>query len=425
MRPYIPLSPPVFSSFGSRLPQGDSGATRCDFSATDVEEAGIPKETSTSTAPHALNNTTSPNADSGTTPPGVNTENATPSKISTVTFIDEKKGATQIYNVRSDDAAFSNLSLNSRNLLHYMPDLVPFNSGLPTDSSQLKTELESLKDHINDVAKPGFNVHIGGTFTGQYFKRRLDCVCKSKPTGRGHGTLCKWSVAYELTLEGWSLSSGNRYALGEHPDSHTLEQRGHNHAVSRTVEERLQYPSSKRIPKFAYEVARAMASTNASAGDINKTIRQMWLDEHSHLPDHEIPQMEWNYQNIRHEFTRFRTNMELDWEGFLERIEDRYTNEGLHRYLQCDPCTGRMQRAFVELHGAREEWAIGGTNNVLLLDPTHATNELNWPLCLLVTVCSTGETVILGYALINRESHQDFAWLLQCFAATSMLSLRK
>ena len=75
--------------------------------------------------------------------------------------------------------------------------------------------------------------------------------------------------------------------------------------------------------------------------------------------------------------------------------------EGLERFVDYDGSTDRMTRLFVELPDAQAEWARGGADNVILIDPTFGTNVYRFKLCLITTLSASGKTVILAYVLID------------------------
>ena len=89
--------------------------------------------------------------------------------------------------------------------------------------------------------------------------------------------------------------------------------------------------------------------------------------------------------------------------------------DGHEFYLTVD-ASGRMDRCFVQLDGSLEEWALGGTQNVLLFDPTHGTNKYGLKLAAFVTVAPTGQTVILAICLFVHEDEDTFEWCFRSFA---------
>ena len=74
-----------------------------------------------------------------------------------------------------------------------------------------------------------------------------------------------------------------------------------------------------------------------------------------------------------------------------------------------------MDRCFIQLDGSTEEWALGGSENVLLFDPTHGTNRHRLKLAAFVTVAPSGQTVILAICLLEHEDEVTFEWLFNCF----------
>ena len=76
---------------------------------------------------------------------------------------------------------------------------------------------------------------------------------------------------------------------------------------------------------------------------------------------------------------------------------------------------GSLDRCFIQLDGSIEEWALGGSENVLLFDPTHGTNRHRLKLAAFVTVAPSGQTVILAICLLEHEDEITFEWLFNCF----------
>ena len=109
---------------------------------------------------------------------------------------------------------------------------------------------------------------------------------------------------------------------------------------------------------------------------------------------------------------------EFDFSGLMTQLEDRRQAEGLAFYQDHDDTSNALNRLFVELRGAQEEWARGGDNNVLLFDPTYNTNRYLFKLCQVCTVCPSGKTVILAWCVLEKEGKNDFEWAFRCIAQT-------
>ena len=71
----------------------------------------------------------------------------------------------------------------------------------------------------------------------------------------------------------------------------------------------------------------------------------------------------------------------------------------------------------MKLEGGFDEYALGGANNVVLFDPTHATSRYALKLCCFTTISSEGLTAILAVALLDAESFNFFTWAFRCFMA--------
>ena len=88
--------------------------------------------------------------------------------------------------------------------------------------------------------------------------------------------------------------------------------------------------------------------------------------------------------------------------------------DGLEFFVNVD-AEGCLDRCFIQLDGSIEEWALGGSENVLLFDPTHGTNRHRLKLAAFVTVAPSGQTVILAICLLEHEDEITFEWLFLCF----------
>ena len=69
----------------------------------------------------------------------------------------------------------------------------------------------------------------------------------------------------------------------------------------------------------------------------------------------------------------------------------------------------------MELEHALKEWAVCGSDNVVLFDPTHGTNDAGLKLCCFVTISPYGQSVILAFALLDTESTDDIEWAFKMF----------
>ena len=86
-----------------------------------------------------------------------------------------------------------------------------------------------------------------------------------------------------------------------------------------------------------------------------------------------------------------------------------------HEFFVNVDAAGCLDRCFIQLDGSVEEWALGGSSNVLLFDPTHGTNRHRLKLAAFVTVSASGQTVILAICILAHEDAETFEWLFTCF----------
>ena len=183
---------------------------------------------------------------------------------------------------------------------------------------------------------------------------------------------------------------------------------GHNHVFFvNEVVARLQQVNA--VPSEYDQLARLLAATGDLTARIDAVLTHKWNDENPGM----MPP--WNREHLRYLYPPSGTSNEIDFTGLMEMLDARKTSTGLQRYLHFAPETGRMDRVWVEMPGAREEWASGGETNVVLFDPTHGANRYRWKLCFFSTLCrKTGKTIILAYALLEHEGKADFLWSFRC-----------
>ena len=63
-----------------------------------------------------------------------------------------------------------------------------------------------------------------------------------------------------------------------------------------------------------------------------------------------------------------------------------------------------------------EDWALGGTANVMLFDPTWGTNMWNMKCCCFVGIGASGKNSILAVVLLTAETGALFQWAFHCFS---------
>ena len=121
----------------------------------------------------------------------------------------------------------------------------------------------------------------------------------------------------------------------------------------------------------------------------------------------------WNEEDVRSRFANSGSN-EFDMSNFVEYLAQRQRRLGCVYKMQCK-ATGEPERIFVQLDDSFKEWAAT-EDNVLLFDPTWGTNRYGMKLCCFTTVSSTGQTVILAFAVLSTEGRDDILWAFRCFS---------
>ena len=196
--------------------------------------------------------------------------------------------------------------------------------------------------------------------------------------------------------------------------SHTQEFAFHNHPFHSCVAVALSNAAAY-VPEALDKVARLMAKSNQPCVTIRDTLTAGWKAENKGTP---VPWGDGNpgYKFLYHRYCQAGGSLDVDFEGLLEKLKERKENRDLPFWLDHNPATLRVNRMYVALAGGAEEWEVGGEDNVLLFDPTWGTNLYRWKLCMIATVASTGETVILAYALVEDESTLSFEWIFSCLS---------
>ena len=269
------------------------------------------------------------------------------------------------------------------------------------------------------VASDGMHNRAGGDSAKARvqprFERKLVCVNHEAPTQHGCGTNCKWAVSYKLVDAGvWALCAGSPSARGEVGD-HTFS--GHNHPLFSTALEARASGSGAHVPDEYDQMAQLLAASGQTTAQLRVVLETKWKREHDNdLDSHPYP---WGdggqaYKLLYDRYCATGPSLEFDFEGLMDVLKVRQQEQGLHFMIDHDQTTMRMNRLYVELQGAAEEWAPGGKQNSLLFDPTWGTNLYRWKLCMIATLSRTGQTVLLGYALLEDESALSFEWVFRC-----------
>ena len=251
------------------------------------------------------------------------------------------------------------------------------------------------------VTKDGHDGNPNGTTT---HGKRVRFSCNQKGASKFS---CLWSIIYEWTTCGWM---GVKYH-GAHdrvnPSSATLPKLP-AHELLQTQAEVSVSSSGRFIPIELHEVGRTLAAVCTPIlvhEGLQKEAKKRGIDHNT-----------WNAKDVSTMFpSDSSVGNDFDAYGLIERLERNRSELGLEYRATVDK-SSHLNKIFVEIHGAREDWAVGQENNVLLFDPTHSTNRYGLKLCFFVTVGCTGQTVVLAFTLLKHESVADMKWSFQCFA---------
>ena len=238
------------------------------------------------------------------------------------------------------------------------------------------------------TGKTGFRVRIGCGFGGHMSKT---------------STGCKWEVEYEDTPSGWVLA---KYCTHK---SDLDTQAIHNHTLAQSTAEVMAQRSGQFVPEELAVLAGQLRRLPPSV------IHHILCDNAvaSGLP------ITWTRETVAARFCNRSADPSVDMSKALEFLSQQQELHGLEFYVQTEPSAEEgcvhINRLFVELEGARLEWARCGEENVLLFDPTWGTNRYNLKLCCFITVGHTGASIILAFALIQYEDANSVLWAFKCF----------
>ena len=303
--------------------------------------------------------------------------------------------------------------------VHALEQLVPMHN---VSNKELR---HSLKTSLNKALNGRFVLVLdGATGSSKRYTARLRCACREKPTTSGKGTSCKFSVLYELSTEGWVLvrdtSALNDRRHDPEQDQHKVQEGTggygrHNHPFHHDSIESFANAAGHCFNGEYLALGKLLGRAGQPWAQIHRAVNQKWADENGG-PSAPLPP--WNYKTVVHHCAPGRSGWEFDFSGLMTQLEDRRQAEGLAFYQDHDDTSNALNRLFVELRGAQEEWARGGDNNVLLFDPTYNTNRYLFKLCQVCTVCPSGKTVILAWCVLEKEGKNDFEWAFRCIAQT-------
>ena len=152
----------------------------------------------------------------------------------------------------------------------------------------------------------------------------------------------------------------------------------------------------------------------AVAAEILRTI--------DHFADNnQMDKRDWDYDYIYRRFKRVSDEAkQADFAGLHDYLTERRDQKGLAYEIHVNN-ENNTEALYFDIDGAHEEWAHGGiqsdgsSNNIVLFDPTAATNVYRFKLCCFVTVGITGKTMMLVVSLIKNETRALFEWCFRCF----------
>ena len=225
---------------------------------------------------------------------------------------------------------------------------------------------------------------------------------------RKHG--CKFSLIYENTVQGWVLVN---YKPHCDEDGRPSENQ-HSHDLMLSHAEVMATSVGHHVPKDLAAIAVGMSKT-CSIKLIDATLKQVAMDEG--LP------VTWTYDYLRNHFGVTGRQGNIECNNLHDILDERRRSSGLQFFLRADE-SNVIDRIFIEIDGGMQTWARGGTENVVLFDPTWGTNKEGYKLCCFTTVGSTGQSEVIAAAILAKETCSMFEWAFRCFHAVFKKSPR-
>ena len=214
---------------------------------------------------------------------------------------------------------------------------------------------------------------------------------------------CKWGVTYEDTVEGWVLCAYTSHVEDDKPTKN-----GHGHSL---IQDEASAIASSNIPLDIPDELLPLAVSMAKTNRISAIDRTLRYDAAS-----KGIRVMWTRDTLRNQLKSYLvpTGGHLNCENLLRNLEKRRDETGLQHYVEVDD-EDVMCMVFIELDGGKTTWSRGGTNNVVLFDPTWGTNKEGYKLAMFTSVGSNGATEILAAVLLLHEYVEYFHWSFTCF----------
>ena len=230
---------------------------------------------------------------------------------------------------------------------------------------------------------------------------RLSFGChqrSSRVTSRRQGFGCKWEIGYELTTEGWQLFNYRADHKNKEGDFHPLMESG---------AEVMATGAARQIPVELHQLGSLLQSVGQSPILIFEALMRSAKDQELST--------QFSYDDVLTKFPQSVNTRDWDATGLVEALQQRAAR-GEGAYMITTDQAGCIDKVFVQLDFSLDEWVRAGSENVLLFDPTHGSNQYKMKLCCFTTVGSSGQTVILAAALIKYEDVDQIMWAFKCFA---------
>ena len=231
---------------------------------------------------------------------------------------------------------------------------------------------------------------------------RLSFGCHHRGYASVAGLGCRWEITYEESTEGWVVYQYQacHNARSGDPPIHTLDQ---------DLAQTMAYSAGRVMDSQLIPIGQTLQKTDFSPTQIYEALQ-------THAKEYGLS-TDFNMEDVRWRFPQSVRERDYDATGLVEFLAERESNLGMKNYVKTDQ-SGHINRVFVQLDNSKEEYAAGGEHNVVMFDPTAGTNRYGLKLCCFTTVGSSGQTVILAFALLKYEDEAQIEWAFRCFADT-------
>ena len=202
---------------------------------------------------------------------------------------------------------------------------------------------------------------------------------------------CPHYIKLEECVEGWGIVGLSLEHSHDFPASHGTT---------------LADPQLRHIPEQLLEFGMKLKQAGFSGSKISQA-----LESEAFQRDIRIT---WTRKDVYNNFASKPGERYLDATNFVEFLQKRYNQNDLFFEVMTDS-DGCLVNAFRILIDALHRWSDNFSNNVLLFHTSHATNKYGLKFGPLITIDSSGRTIILACSLLTTETERSFEWVFSTF----------